>query len=92
MAEQHEKVENLAGKRSLVSSLPGPEAQTYMRQNKEFLLDEVTLYIKKNFFLSLFIFERERQSTSRRGAEIERERAIHRIRSRIQVLSCQHRA
>ena len=36
----------------------------------------------------MFIFEKERES--RRGAE--RERGRHRIRSRLQVLSCQHRA
>ena len=47
---------------------------------------------KKNFFLSLFIFERERgrQSVSRGGAE--RERGRHRIQSRLQPRSCQHRA
>ena len=36
----------------------------------------------------LFIFERERQSMSKGGAE----RGRHRIQSRLQALSCQHRA
>ena len=43
-----------------------------------------------NFFLVyLFIFERDRDS--RRGKE-QKERETHRIQSRLQALSCQHRA
>ena len=39
------------------------------------------------FFL-MFLFEREREKASRGGVE----RGRHRIQSRLQALSCQHRA
>ena len=42
----------------------------------------------KNFFLLIFIFERKTEHEWGRG----RERGRHRIQSRLQALSCQHRA
>ena len=44
----------------------------------------------KEFFKCLFIFERERESAHKWGRG--RKRGRHRIRSRIQALSCQDRA
>ena len=44
----------------------------------------------KNFFKHLFIFERQRETECKQGRGRERER--HRIWSRLQALSCQHRA
>ena len=45
-------------------------------------------------FIYLLIFEREtdRERESMSGGQAERERGKHRIRSRLQILSCQHRA
>ena len=44
--------------------------------------------LKKKFNVYLFLQDRERQSVSRGGAE----KGKHRIQSRLQALSCQHRA
>ena len=46
------------------------------------------LYFNLNFFNVLFIFETETEREQGRG----REWARHRIQSRLQVLSCQHKA
>ena len=46
------------------------------------------VYFIKIFFVLMFVFERERASEQRRG----RGRGRHRIWSRLQGLSCQHRA
>ena len=52
----------------------------------------VVLLFFQKFFLNIYLFlrDKERRSTSGGGAETERE--THRIRSRLQALSCQHRA
>ena len=45
-------------------------------------------YFVFNFLMPILIFLRERRSANKRGAE----RGRHRIRNRLQALSCQHRA
>ena len=51
------------------------------------LLDQTATSLKKIFFKCLFILERDRVW----AGEGKRERHIHRIRSRLQAPSCQHR-
>ena len=51
---------------------------------KSILVEHVSL----NFFSCLFIFERETECKRGKG----RERGRHRIQSRLQAMSCQHRA
>ena len=45
-----------------------------------------------NYFFNICLFLRDRERQSMSEGRAERERVGHRIRSRLQALSCQHRA